>query len=115
MKKQGAPLPPAADYTAVLNRHSELDLISVLPDARGQGIGSQMLAYLEQQLRVRGVRVWFGNVTVDLDVDRLRAFYTSHGFTVLQPVEPLPPFFGHEWVPPSAPPPAYYFHKALAS
>jgi GNAT superfamily N-acetyltransferase len=115
MKKQGVPLPPAADYTTVLDRHSELDLISVMPAARGQGIGSQMLTYMERQLRTRGVRVWFGNATVNLDVDGLRVFYTSHGFTVLQSGEPLPPFFGRKWVPPNAAPPAYFFYKKLTS
>jgi GNAT superfamily N-acetyltransferase len=86
-----------------------------MPDARGLGIGSQMLAYLEQQLRTCGVRVWFGNVTINLDVNRLRAFYTSHGFTVLHQGQPLPPFFGRKWVPPSAMPPAFFSYKKLTS
>jgi hypothetical protein len=30
----GAQLPPARDYTAVLDKHSELDLIGVAPEAR---------------------------------------------------------------------------------
>ncbi|MEV6258395.1 GNAT family N-acetyltransferase [Nocardia sp. NPDC051911] len=114
-KKYGAPFPHQDDYINVLDRHSELDLIKVAPDARGQGIGSQMLAYLEKQLRSRGVRVWFGNVTQDLDIERLRGFYTSHQFTVLDPGQPLPPFFGRRWVPPNTMPPAFFFYKKLTN
>jgi GNAT superfamily N-acetyltransferase len=83
MTNSGAQLPPANDYTAVLDKHSELDLIGVVPEARNQAIGSQMLAYLEARLSSQGVRVWFGNVSNGLEVDLLRPFYESHGFTVL--------------------------------
>ncbi|MCV7289199.1 MULTISPECIES: GNAT family N-acetyltransferase [Mycobacteriaceae] len=113
MIKRGAQLPPANDYSAVLDRHSELDLMGVAPEARNQGIGTQMLSYLEKRLRSQGVRVWFGNVTSDLEVDRLRKFYASHGFTVLDTGQPLPPFLGRTWISPSAIPPAYYFYKKL--
>ncbi|MFG1795818.1 GNAT family N-acetyltransferase [Nocardia sp. NPDC049149] len=115
MKARGVPLESEADYSGVLDRHSELDLMSVAPEARGQGIGSQMLMYMEEKLCRRGVRVWFGNATADLQTDRLRGFYTSHGFTVLGQGEPLPPFFGKRWISPNAVPPAFYFYKKLAS
>lgn len=113
MVKRGGQLPTANDFTAVLDRHSELDLMGVAPAARNQGIGAQMLTYLEKRLRARGVRVWFGNVTSNLEVDRLREFYTSHGFTVLDNGQPLPPLLGRTWISPSTLPPAYYFYKKL--
>ena len=72
----------ACDYTSVLNKHSELDLISVVPSARNRGVGSAMLKYLERELQLRGSRVWLGHATRDLDTDRLCAFYASHGFNV---------------------------------
>jgi GNAT superfamily N-acetyltransferase len=109
----GTQLPPARDYTAVLDKHSELDLIGVVPKARNQGIGSQMLAYLETRLASRGVRVWFGNVTDNLEAERLRTFYGSHGFTVLDHGQPLPPFLGRKWVSPATVPPAFFFYKKL--
>lgn len=111
--KGGAQLPPADDYTAVLDKHSELDLIGVAPEARNQGIASQMLAYLEAQLTSQGVRVWFGNVTDNLEADRLRPFYASRGFTVLDHGQPLPPFLGRTWVSPATVPPAFFFYKKL--
>jgi len=113
MTKSGAQLPPAGNYTAVLDKHSELDLIGVMPQARNQGIGSQMLAYLEARLSSQGVRVWFGNVSDNLEADRLRPFYASHGFTVLDHGQPLPPLLGRTWVPPSTIPPAFFFYKKL--
>jgi ribosomal protein S18 acetylase RimI-like enzyme len=106
-------LPPARDYTAVLDKHSQLDLIGVVPEARNQGIGSQMLDYLEKRLASQGVRVWFGTVTDNLEAERLRTFYRSHGFTVLDRGQPLLPFFGRPWVSPAAAPPAFFFYKKL--
>jgi hypothetical protein len=48
-----------------------------------------------------------------MEVDRLRTFYSPHGFTVLENGQPLPPFFGRNWMPPSAVPPACFFYKQL--
>ena len=109
----GQQLPPARDYTAVLDKHSELDLIGVALEARNQGIGSQMLTYLETRLASQGVRVWFGNVTDNLEAERLRKFYGSHGFTVLDHDQPLPPLLGRTWVSPATVPPAFFFYKKL--
>jgi GNAT superfamily N-acetyltransferase len=109
----GGQLPPAKDYTLVLDKHSELDLIGVVPEARNRGIGSQMLAWLETRPASQGVRVWFGNVSDNLEADRLRPFYASHGFTVLDHGQPLPPFLGRTWVPPATVPPAFFFYKKL--
>ncbi|MEB3020385.1 GNAT family N-acetyltransferase [[Mycobacterium] crassicus] len=113
MAKSGAQLPSENDYAPVLDKHSELDLIGVRPEAREQGIGSQMLAFLETTLASRGVRVWFGNVTDDLEADRLRPFYRRHGFTVLDDGQPLPPLLGRRWVSPATAQPAYFFYKKL--
>lgn len=112
-RRRGLPLPASSDFTSVLGKHSELDLISVLPDARGQGIGSQLVDYLEQQLRLRGVRVWFGHVTSDLDTDRLRSFYMAHGFEVADEGQPLPPLLGRNWIPPTIEQPACSFYKRI--
>ena len=72
-----------------------------------------MIAFVETRLRERGVKVWFGNATNDLEVTRLRAFYAHHGFTVLAEGQPLPPLLGREWVAPSAGPSAFYFYKTI--
>jgi hypothetical protein len=40
-------------------------------------------------------------------------FYASHGFTVLEFGQPLPPFFGRQWLPPNTLPPAWFFYKNL--
>jgi hypothetical protein len=47
-------------------------------------------------LKQRGVRIWFGRVTNELETDRLRQFYSQHGFLVLDDRQPLPPFFGYD-------------------
>lgn len=107
---------PDTGYRSVLDKHSELDLMAVLPDARGNGIGGQMVKYLEARLRERGVRVWFGNATADLEVDRLREFYARQGFTVLPDGQPLPPLLGKDrWSMPTLERPAFYFYKNLTT
>lgn len=113
MAKMGAALPPQMDYTSVLDKHSELDLMAVRADARGRGIGGQLLAYLEDRLRERGVRVWFGNATKDLETRSLRSFYTGHGFTVLEEGQPLPALLGRQWHPGDDPRVAFHFYKQL--
>jgi GNAT superfamily N-acetyltransferase len=106
---------PETGYRSVLDKHSELDLMAVVPDARGKGVGGELVQYLEARLRDRGVRVWFGNATADLEVDRLREFYMGHGFTVLADGQPLPPLLGKDrWSMPMAEQPAFYFYKHLA-
>lgn len=102
-----------SDFSSVLGKHSELDLISVLPSARNHGVGSKLVNYLEQQLQSRGVRVWFGHVTSDLNTDRLRSFYTSHKFKVTDYGQPLPPLLGRSWVLPATEPAAFSFYKRI--
>jgi GNAT superfamily N-acetyltransferase len=105
---------PETGYRSVLDKHSELDLMAVVPEERGKGIGGQLVEHLEARLRERGVRVWFGNATADLEVDRLRDFYKGQGFTVLADGQPLPPLLGKDrWSMPMAEQPAFYFYKRL--
>lgn len=96
-------------------RISELDLMTVLPEYRGQGIGQRMIEFLEPLLITRGVRTWFGNATPDLDVDALRRFYTRVGFNVLASGQPLPPLGGQDWSVPFTEQPAFYFWKQLSA
>jgi GNAT superfamily N-acetyltransferase len=92
-------------------RVSELDLMAVRPDRRGEGLGQALVSYLEPLLVARGVRAWFGNVTPELEIARLRRFYDRAGFQVLANGQPLPPFGGQQWSPPGAQSPAFYFWK----
>lgn len=111
-KLRGLPAGPS-DYTTVLSKHSELDLMSVVPEQRGQGVGSRLLKYLQRELISRGVKVWFGHITDDLEVERLRSFYKSHGFKLTDNGQPLPPLLGRSWVAPGTYPAACSFYKRL--
>lgn len=111
MARMGRQLSPEHDYTSVLDKHSQLDLMAVLPEARSHGIGGHLISYLEGALRQRGVRVWFGNATADLEVPLLRSFYSRHGFTVLDPGQPLPNLMGKQWLPEFGPDLAFHFYK----
>jgi len=111
--KLGMAWPGGNDFTSVKDRHSQLDLIAVLPEARGSGVGAELIAYLEEELRARGVRVWFGVATADLDLDRLRQFYSSHGFITLEPGSPLPKLLGKQWQPAVDPSVGFSFYKQL--
>lgn len=114
LARSGARIPPEAiRYLPVLDKHSELDLLAVRPDHRGNGLGSQLLHWMESRLRSMGVRVWFGNATKSLAVDDVRRFYTRNGFSVTGAGESLPPLLGRTWVPPYAEPPAFFFYKVL--
>lgn len=103
--------PRAFDRT--LDKVSELDLVGVHPTAQGAGVGAALVQFLEAELSRRGVRYWFGNVTTDLHVARLRTFYTRLGFTCLPDGTPPPPFGGVEWVSPYTERPAYWFWKTI--
>lgn len=100
-------------FGTALDRHSELDLIAVAEDARGNGLGTRMVNDMEAELVRRGVRVWFGNVTEGSDITRLRTYYSRLGFKVLADGQPLPPLLGKQWVPPFAEPPVFFFYKLL--
>lgn len=101
-------------FGPALDRHSELDLIAVAEDARGNGLGTRLVNDMEAALVRRGVRVWFGNVTEGTDIAQLRKFYSGLGFTVLADGQPLPPLLGVQWVPPFAEPPVFFFYKLLS-
>lgn len=101
-------------FGTALDKHSELDLLAVAEDARGNGLGTLLVNDLEAKLVQRGVRVWFGNVTKDSDAEQLRKFYSELGFKVLANGQPLPPLLGKQWVPPHVEPPVFFFYKLLA-
>ncbi|MFJ8852040.1 GNAT family N-acetyltransferase [Streptomyces sp. NPDC102437] len=101
------------EYAPVMDRHSELDLMAVAQTFRGRGIGGALVRAMEERLRERGVRIWFGNATRDLETTRLREFYTRHGFTVLPADQPLPDLLGRSWVLPTAEQPAFFFYKQI--
>ncbi|MFE2267141.1 GNAT family N-acetyltransferase [Streptomyces griseosporeus] len=96
-----------------MDRHSELDLMAVDPEFRGRGIGSELVKALESRLQERGVRIWFGNATRDLETDKLRNFYARHGFRVLPEGQPLPDLMGRAWQLPTQQQPAFLFYKQI--
>ena len=106
-----AGLPDRYNVLPVVDAHSELDILAVDAAYRGRGLGSTLIRFLEDELARRKVRAWFGNVTVNLDAGRLRAFYQSHGFTVLPDFTPLPPLLGRNWMLPGGASPQFYFYK----
>jgi GNAT superfamily N-acetyltransferase len=100
-----------AGMARVVHLVSQLDLIAVRPDRQGGGLGASMIEFMEADLVARGVRAWFGQTTPDLDVDRLRPFYSRMGFAVLSKGEELPPLLGQHWVPQGTKPAGFYFWK----
>lgn len=66
-------------YEAAYPAHLHIDL---LPEAQGQGVGSQLMQTLLQTLRRAGVPGVF--LCVGADNARAIAFYEKHGFTVLR-------------------------------
>ncbi|APU16433.1 MULTISPECIES: GNAT family N-acetyltransferase [Actinoalloteichus] len=109
----GQRMPRELDFGPVLDRHSQLQLLAVVPEARGQGIGGRLLEESKNRLRDRGVRVWFGNVTVDQEADSLRRLFARHGFTVLDAGAPLPMLLGRHWRTPEPEAVAYHFYQQL--
>lgn len=94
-------------------QHAELDLVAVATEARSSGLGSALITEAESILTERGTKFWFGCVTDDLEVNRLRDYYQRLGFTVLPDGARLPPFKGIEWVPPHSSDAAFWFYKRL--
>jgi len=95
----------------LLDKHSELDLVAVRPSARGRGHGSSLIQWLDLELKGRGVRAWYGNVTANLETDRLRQFYRRHGFEIVPDFQPLPPLLGRSWMSRATEAPQFYFYK----
>lgn len=56
----------------------EIDWLHVHPDARGEGVGTQLLRAIESELVDRDVHVIEGRVLVDNEAGA--TFYTDHGF-----------------------------------
>ncbi|ASO21665.1 GNAT superfamily N-acetyltransferase [Actinoalloteichus hoggarensis] len=110
----GKRLPRELDFGPVLDRHSQLQRLAVLPEARGQGIGGLLLTDLSRRLRDRGVRVWFGRVAVDQQTEPLRGFLARHGFTVLEDGAPLPMLLGRHWRTAESESTAFHFYRRLA-
>lgn len=109
-------LPPEsrpAELIRVAGKVSELDRIAVLPEFRGQGIGAQMIAFLEPLLAERGVQTWFGSGNEREDVVPLRRFFEGAEFTVLTDGKKLPPFHGLTWYPATLKNPPLWFWKSL--
>jgi len=79
---------------ALVERHfpesAELYLIAVRPDARGSGVGSELLTAIENDLRSDGV-VLFQVKTIGESFDdegyaATRAFYRSRGFVPMEEI-----------------------------
>jgi GNAT superfamily N-acetyltransferase len=65
-----------------------LDELYVLPDLRGRGLGSELLAATEAELRRRGTGLV--EVNVDDDGSGTRRFYERHGYANTEPGEDDP-------------------------
>ncbi len=76
-----------------------IGLVVTPEDARGQGLGSDMLARAEAEARARGCRqMW-----LDTYAFQARAFYERHGFSVFGQIDGPAPMF-----------PRWFMQKALS-
>ena len=69
-------------------------MIAVESSARGDGLGSSLIAFLEIELRRRGVCVWFGNISAESNVPGLVDFYSKNGFTIVPTGDRAPTIHG---------------------
>lgn len=82
---------------ALVRRHfpesAELHLIAVHPDARGSGVGSQLLSTIEDDLRADGVLILQVKTTGESfeheGYAQTRAFYRSRGFVPVEEIRGL--------------------------
>ncbi len=82
---------------ALVHRHfpesAELHLIAVHPDARGSGVGSRLVAAIEDDLRSDGVRILQVKTTGESfeheGYAQTRAFYRSRGFVPVEEIRGL--------------------------
>jgi GNAT superfamily N-acetyltransferase len=79
-------------------RLAEIEFLWIAEDARGQGLGSQLLAAVEDEARARGCAL----VIVSTYSFQAPDFYLRHGYEVVAELPDCPP--GHT---------NYYFKKAL--
>ena len=56
--------------------------IGVVPSLQGQGVGAQMMAYLEKQLAELGERVLLVETMGTPELERTRTFYLKNGYEV---------------------------------
>lgn len=110
--KQMAGIDPYG-LTDAANEHSELDLMAVAPGHRGAKVGTRLITAMEARLQAKGVRVWFGNVMADAEVQRLASFYKQNGFKIGKRGAMLPQLLGRKYVPQEAELPAFFFWKYL--
>lgn len=82
---------------ALTDRHfpqtAEIHLIAVAPEHHGHGVGSALLAAVEEDLRADGVRLLevktVGASYEDAGYAATRAFYEARGFLPLEEIEDL--------------------------
>lgn len=55
-------------------------LIAVHPDRQGEGIGAQLMSYVEEKLALAGARVLLVDTSGTEDFVRTRAFYSQLGY-----------------------------------
>ena len=55
-------------------------LIAVHPDRQGEGIGTQVMSYVEEKLSSKGVRILLVETSGTDDFRRTRAFYSKLGY-----------------------------------
>lgn len=79
-------------------RLAEIEFLWVSPDARGLGLGSQLLAAVEEEARARGCTL----MIVSTYSFQAPDFYLRHGYDVIAELPDCPP--GHT---------NYYFKKPL--
>jgi GNAT superfamily N-acetyltransferase len=70
-----------------------LDELYVVPDRRGQGIGTQLLQAAEAECRRRGGTVL--EINVDGEDSDARRFYERHGYTNIEPGQTDPGLYYH--------------------
>ncbi|MCU1403777.1 MAG: acetyltransferase family protein [Glaciihabitans sp.] len=102
-----------AELEEELDRVSNLDLMAVEPEFRGQGLGALLIAEMAKHLSHSGTRVWFGGISKSDNSASLVTFYEKHGFKVLEPGAPLPNFLGRRWTVPHTSEPRFWFYTTL--
>lgn len=67
---------------AMTDRTWYLWWVAVAPDCQGQGLGSQLLAHAEEEIRRAGGRVLFIETSSQLHYEPTRRFYRKHGYEI---------------------------------
>lgn len=101
------------DYELELERVSYLDIMAVASGERRRGIGTALIAALEERLRAAGVKVWFGGIGNTPESVSVADYFQNRGFQVLAPGNQLPSFLGRRWTLPHSPQPRVWFYTQL--